>query len=667
MKSRLLVATRRKFLAGAAFGLLASRPTYVCAQSMLLRGVGSGSDGASLPHTVTQFTTLSQTDKTAVTSVSASGQAATCTSNGLAQVRSVDACNTTSGVVYFEATMSIYGFPNTQSMRIGIATANHSLSTNLGSDADSAGFLVGNGETDFKVNNVQTNNISTGVVAQGDVIGIKIDFPNKLMYFSNITQGGGFNPGLSGAGVSFSALNPGPYFICVMLQSGGDVQRINTGLLIYAGALPNGAKNWLASTTSTYSGGQQSQINRVKGLIAGTSFPSVMASPPTINNLPTGQASNIPSARFVSIADGTQVKGYGSSNYAIDFTAALSDSVTRNYYTGSNQFYAGTSAAICASFNHTGSQIDFVFGGTSAWQLFVNGQLISASEQSETVAGSTVYVQQVIFSGSATRRITIVSQNDIAGFYVASGDIVTPADPFTGTLSIGFQGDSYLQNSGSTIYYGIANETAFSLGCQNIWIDTVGGTGYIAENAGVHGGVNTNFIERLGIMTPSTPVPDMFVSMGGINDTSSLTAANITSHISKVRGMFPNVVLVYLGPWCPIGTKATAEGDKWPSIRDVIKQALNTDTGPWIFIDNLLGRWYNSSGQNGNAIIPALQGPAGFTGGQWQTGVGFVGSTTGIGNGDTWVDTDDTHPTVAGVDGLRQLVAGAIQSAVAAL
>lgn len=412
---------------------------------------------------------------------------------------------------------------------------------------------------------------------------------------------------------------------------------------------------------------QQRRINRVKTMIANASFPSVMGSPPTINNLAVGAVTTISPSKFISIADVSSVKSYAVSQFAVKFTAALNDGIFRNFYSSSGSFYSGASAIVCSSFIHIGSEIDFLFGGTSAWQLLVDGQLIASSFQSETVSGSSAFIQQVIFPGSATRKITIISQNEIAGFFVGAGDTVQPADPFTGNLSIHFQGDSYSQQAGTNFPYGLAFEIAARLGCFNIWCDPVGGTGFIQENPGVNGGVNTNFTERFGLMTPTNPVPDIFVVLGGLNDPDTLTQANVRAHITKARVTYPDSIFAYVGPFCPVGSQATDLGQKFSGIRDTIKSAVATDAGPNTFTDSLLGVWYNSSGKSGSAIIPALQGPAGFTGGQWQTGDGHVGATTGKGNGDTWVSSDATHPTATGTDGLAQLIAAAQKSAIAAL
>jgi lysophospholipase L1-like esterase len=120
--------------------------------------------------------------------------------------------------------------------------------------------------------------------------------------------------------------------------------------------------------------------------------------------------------------------------------------------------------------------------------------------------------------------------------------------------------------------------------------------------------------------------------------------------------MYPTTVLVAAGPWCPSQTNATQSGGTYPGIRDKIYAGIQTISGPWCFIDNLLGTWVNSSGASGDAGNIA-----------WQTGTGKVGATTGNGNGDLYVSSDGVHPNAVGVDYLADRLAASIRDSILAL
>jgi hypothetical protein len=74
-------------------------------------------------------------------------------------------------------------------------------------------------------------------------------------------------------------------------------------------------------------------------------------------------------------------------------------------------------------------------------------------------------------------------------------------------------------------------------------------------------------------------------------------------------------------------------------------------------LDNIRGSWKTSKGTSRSA----LRGP-------WQTGEGNKGAPTGVGNGDTWLNSDGVHPsTPVGITGLAEVLTSELRAALASM
>ncbi|KPF52859.1 hypothetical protein D621_11175 [beta proteobacterium AAP51] len=208
-------------------------------------------------------------------------------------------------------------------------------------------------------------------------------------------------------------------------------------------------------------------------------------------------------------------------------------------------------------------------------------------------------------------------------------------------------------------------EAAARLGIPHLDLSAVGGTGYAPNSAPGFGNPGDAFAARLPSLTASRP--DLVITAGGINDNNSLALppyataeaarqgfeAATHNYYSRLREALPEALLVAVGPWAP--RESVPPDAVALSKADAIAAALAAAGGPWVFLDNLRGGWRCSSGASATGTGP------------WQTGTGRVGAPTGVGNGDTFVDRDGTHPTVAGVLHLGERIAEGVRAALATL
>lgn len=370
-----------------------------------------------------------------------------------------------------------------------------------------------------------------------------------------------------------------------------------------------------------------------------------MSSPPTITKLLDNAVSGITNAVFVSA---NSDKVWSLNPLAVNFSGAMNDGVTRDFYTSFVNSLTATGPQMAAIW-FDGQVLAALTNRTGSLLLVVDGQPATATQTSNASSSNNRYYQTYDFGSRAVRRIEIYYGETLAGFAIGPNDSIWAQDRGK-ELSIAFQTDSYGSTAGSV--YNIWYQAATALGIRNMWGDVYGGSGYLQNN-----GANTNFLSRLNATT-SSYAPDIYVVCGGINDTSAAAiTSQLASYYATLRAKYPNTVIAAMGPWCPNGAYATDGGQKYVGIRDAIKEAVAGVGGPWLFIDNLAGKWNNSAGASGG----------GSGEGAWQTGSGKSGLTTGSGNGDLYVSSDGTHPTSVGVDYLAKRLAKPIREGVLAL
>ena len=335
------------------------------------------------------------------------------------------------------------------------------------------------------------------------------------------------------------------------------------------------------------------------------------------------------------------------------------------------------SEGVCAlHFSMQGRVLEVLFaGGLANLTLIADGSVLAGrfinTTLAEGVPGATLNALntfvRIDFGSAASRRLSLYARSSQGpcAIAVAGNDEVRPWDR-SAEASMAGMADSYgghagvLWSSGGPLW-----EAAALLGIPHLDISAVGGTGYAPNSAPGSGNSGDAFAARLA--TTTAGVPDLFITTGGINDNNSLALfpyatadaarlgfeAAARNYFTALRAALPQSLLVASGPWAPrenIPIDAVAV-----SKAEAIAGALAAAGGPWIFLDNLRGGWRCSSG----ASAPGT--------GPWQTGTGRVGATTGVGNGDVFVDRDGTHPTVAGVQHLGLRIAEGVRAALATL
>jgi lysophospholipase L1-like esterase len=329
-------------------------------------------------------------------------------------------------------------------------------------------------------------------------------------------------------------------------------------------------------------------------------------------------------------------------------------------------------------FIHTGQAFEILFIGNSVQvTLIADGQYCSTNFINSTLTsgkpGALLSAYNTFtkfdFGSIATRRVSVYGYSTLGPCTIAVSpqDTIGPWDR-SYEPSCCAMTDSYGAGYSNNWYLGGPFWEAFSLlGIPHIDLNCMGGTGY-APNAGHPYTMLPGNTFQARIPDTVTSAPDLFLTAGGINDpydspqpglydtgAAALIAfqTGVFSYFQQLRAALPNSVLAAIGPWAPvqsIPTNPVAQGKL-----NIIQAGLESVAGPWVFIDNLNGGWFNSSGASGPSTGP------------WQTGTGNVAHPTGDGNGDIYVSADGTHPTVAGNMYLGRMLASNLAAGILAL
>lgn len=357
------------------------------------------------------------------------------------------------------------------------------------------------------------------------------------------------------------------------------------------------------------------------------------------------------------------------------------------------------------SFYYTGQVLEFGIASNSNVMLVkVNGQYVSLTPTA-LGAGPTKFYYMMDFGSSANRRIDIIGGGNFLRLYSLGGDAIAsvmPA-PIRGPTCI-FLGDSFTAGVGPTgvTANNYAAQFADIMGWDDVRSSGIGGTGYINTNSGQY----LTFGQRVPYdIIPYAP--DIAWFYGSINDALSdptvVTAAavaawsaviaacpntlvvasmNATGGVSKSNNNYWRMVTMMeaaankLGVlWAPIhefplqGTPDTtniAGGTAGASTIVVFRGAggpgfltngstyaaeIGTSNEERIEIKNFASATATTETWN-------LTGPLNYThvsgtvltktGNSMWSGIGNVGATTGWGNSDLYVYTDDIHPTNVG-------------------
>lgn len=378
-----------------------------------------------------------------------------------------------------------------------------------------------------------------------------------------------------------------------------------------------------------------STVEKLKKVALGATFPGTMASPPTIaaaskTSAVTGSvvaavSATLPNTAIYRFLTGNPVQAgpfYPKESFvSIDTqTDGLFSEVT------------GTTAG--AEFVTDAPEFELQFyGAGSDHRILVDGEFASTTFVSIPSDGD-IWYQKLTFSTRAPRLIRVVGTGGMTfgGVKITALDSVWKSSPPV-PLRMICMGDSFTEGIGAT-------NTATSLvpyiggylGIEDIWASALGGTGYLQTNSG-----RVKFRDRLASDVIAYS-PDIVLTMGGINDNSADAAAlqtEVAAYHAALRAGLPDVLNFVLGPWNPKGNVVA------PVIAAVSAGATAGDPQCYL-IDNNTVPWQSQTA--GNTSSPA-----------------------GLGNGDVYLSSDDTHPSQAGHQYLARRVADEIKRIIAAL
>lgn len=360
-------------------------------------------------------------------------------------------------------------------------------------------------------------------------------------------------------------------------------------------------------------------------------LPSVMASPPTVTEGTGGAASTIASA--VQIAATVNSSGTYILNPLAPWRYLGGNPVVkaqtfpdRQYVTPNNANATNLTGSLSVEFEFDGSQFDFWMKGfTSSYRLNVDGALVTQYGTLGPPNNGNFYYINVNFTSRANRRIKIdftASGCHFGGLNVGPNDTVWKSSYPIGARVI-VMGDSFSDGSSATFRLAAYWDTLGKLmGWRDIWSSSIGATGYLTS---------TTFRSRVATDVIAFN-PDIVIVAGGHNDVGTFTLAQVQTEATllfqQIRAALPNAKIIAFSNFASNGSPSQNTLD----IRDAIKNAINADTGPHLFVDS---------------IVATVAG-ANTLG--YATGTGRIGATTGSGNGDFYMSSDATHPSQAGHD-----------------
>ncbi len=246
-----------------------------------------------------------------------------------------------------------------------------------------------------------------------------------------------------------------------------------------------------------------------------------------------------------------------------------------------------------------GTAIEFLFRSVPtsvSFMIKINGQWTSNSLNTYTINAGYPGLLKLTFSAAAARRIEIHC-SDIAfggAYTLAAAQPMRPLEKFQRTIA--FVGDSFTAGTADSPYLTYARRVAHLLGADQVIYAGLGGSGW----------------------TTTSPPP-------------------FSGRMSQVLSMNPHIVVFQ-------GSRNDSWGDI-PALQSAVTSTVSLAASvPYVFVT---GYWMANNG-TGNDAVKAGTLAAGR---QFVDlmgiiyGTGRVGATTGNGNADIYVDTDNVHPT----------------------
>lgn len=283
-----------------------------------------------------------------------------------------------------------------------------------------------------------------------------------------------------------------------------------------------------------------------------SSFPQVMASPPTITFTDNATSMSSPFTCFgfdASIPVSTSIPFFAFDRISFCRGAKITpvsgvNNIQFDNVTATNTpTYTGGSAGY--DFYHDGQIFELVFQQNSTYIMIkVDDQFVSLTPQSVGTTGGHLGYIKVAFGSVARRRISVIGWNTaLYAINVGQTDSLDPA-PIRGPRLI-VVGDSFAAGVGATgtSANGVATWLGESLGCDDAWASGVGGTGLLATNSGVAPTYRGRIIRDVINQNPEIV---LLFGCPSINDnafTPSQISAEATLLFQQLVSSLPNTII----------------------------------------------------------------------------------------------------------------------------
>lgn len=390
---------------------------------------------------------------------------------------------------------------------------------------------------------------------------------------------------------------------------------------------------------------------------------SALAPADNIATVTNGAAYTITSGFYTAMPGDlmTEVNSRGTFNDASQYLSVVGS----GHFTGLDFYLNGDTVEIGLNAQTTSTPI---------W-IYVDGLPMTAAPVNQATTNNVLYTMKLVFPSVARRRIEIHGYY-IRGWYAGRATYANLISPAPRRPVVCFIGDSYFAGSSGADAFASAPwflSRILGVECANL---SFGGTGYVSAGSFHTFGSAT----RVGLVEDFQP--ELIIMQGSINDNASAASvqAAAAATYAAYAGVAPNAMIDVWGPQ-PTNDVDTLSVNQATNIAGVKAAALAADNV--IAFHDMVGTadgipptWASSgqtynlgdltahngavyewkSGTAGNASSPGVSAKWGLVS-YALTGTGRVGATASNGTRDTYLYSDDVHPTAPAniAFGLRQV------------
>lgn len=355
----------------------------------------------------------------------------------------------------------------------------------------------------------------------------------------------------------------------------------------------------------------------IKEILQADSKPaSAMASPPTVTS---GTSATLTTGLTYVVPGATDGGGFESPG-------RQSGPITICGRSLGNDLTAGTGATPDANvtttyiFDFDGTEFELKFGGSSTTFLVkVDNEYVTRTPISTGTSGYTFH--KITFAARERHRITIIGQNlSLQSISIDATATIRPA-AIRG-LKLAVVGDSFGAQGPLSYIAAIMDISGF----DDIWSFSVGGTGWVADNAGS----SKSYKNRISDVINAGPF-DAVWYIGSVNDDGKVpaeVAAAIIDTVGQVADAMPSALQI-ISPTASLGVGSWAANklDVMDAMRDAANAAGAIWANPLEQSLQTIGSWVATATSSakvagatvlgmigfGNDATPSAQFPAGAT------------------------------------------------------